>query len=114
MTTTKTKKATPTEDALMHARDEVTRLNESEARLALAILRKSEELVGVKAARGDLILKAADQDGAARDAGRQVTDLKEEIDSLDACRRLARHLNVSLRDLDRALWQWQVETFARS
>jgi hypothetical protein len=29
---------------------------------------------------------------------------------LDACRRLAAHLNVSLRDLDRALWQWHKET----
>jgi hypothetical protein len=29
---------------------------------------------------------------------------------LDACRRLAAHLGVSLRDLDRALWQWHKET----
>ncbi len=29
---------------------------------------------------------------------------------LDACLRLAAHLNVSLRDLDRALWQWHKET----
>ena len=33
---------------------------------------------------------------------------------LDACRRLAAHLNVSLRDLDRALWQWHKETGGRS
>lgn len=31
---------------------------------------------------------------------------------LDACRRLATHLSVSLRDLDRALWQWQEERSA--
>jgi hypothetical protein len=30
---------------------------------------------------------------------------------LDACRRLAGHLNLGLRDLDRALWQWHKETF---
>lgn len=29
---------------------------------------------------------------------------------LDACRRLAAHLGFSLRDLDRALWQWHKET----
>jgi len=29
---------------------------------------------------------------------------------LDACRRLAADLGVSLRDLDRALWQWHKET----
>jgi len=33
---------------------------------------------------------------------------------LDACRRLARHVDVSLRDLDRALWQWHKETSGRS
>lgn len=33
---------------------------------------------------------------------------------LDACRRLASHLSVSLRDLDRALWQWHKETGGRS
>ncbi len=29
----------------------------------------------------------------------------------DACLKLATHLNFSLRDLDRALWQWHKETF---
>ena len=29
---------------------------------------------------------------------------------LDACRQLAAHLNASLRDVDRALWQWHKET----
>jgi hypothetical protein len=28
---------------------------------------------------------------------------------IDVCRRLAEHLDVSLRDLDRALWQWHKE-----
>jgi hypothetical protein len=32
---------------------------------------------------------------------------------LDACRRLAGYLKVSLRDLDRALWQWHKETSGR-
>jgi len=32
---------------------------------------------------------------------------------LDACRRLAAHLNISLRDLDRALWQWSKEGMPR-
>jgi hypothetical protein len=31
---------------------------------------------------------------------------------LDACRQLAAHLNSSLRDLDRALWQWHKEMSA--
>ena len=33
---------------------------------------------------------------------------------LDACRRLAAHLNVNLRDLDRALWQWHKDTSGQS
>jgi hypothetical protein len=33
---------------------------------------------------------------------------------LDACRRLAKMHHVSLRDLDRALWQWSSEQTKRS
>lgn len=31
------------------------------------------------------------------------------LNYLDACRRLAKGHDVSLRDLDRALWQWSSE-----
>jgi hypothetical protein len=92
--------------------DEVTRLNEQEVRLALAILHKSNELAGVKAARGDLVLDAADQDGAARDAGRQVAVLREEVDSLADAARRARERRIAAIPLVYAAQSNQMETQA--
>jgi hypothetical protein len=96
VTKTKTKTTTTlVDDPVAAARSVVDQMNQQEVRLALMILRKSTELSGVKAARGDAVLDADDPDGAARESGRQVAALKEELDALAAAAVQARGRRIA-------------------
>jgi hypothetical protein len=47
--------------------------------------------------------------------GNKIADLSVNfyLDYLAVCRRLAKEHHATLRDLDRALWQWSDEASAR-
>jgi hypothetical protein len=80
--------ASPTDDALIRARGEVDKLNAAELRLGMAYRTKSDQLAVVRSKRGDQVLDSVDPDGAARESGRQVNALLQELDALaDAARR---------------------------
>jgi len=70
------------------ARAEVERLNSQEMSLGIAYQQKAAELLAVRSERGDEVLAAADPAAAARDSGRRVTGLLEELEALaDASKR---------------------------
>ena len=86
------KKATnepaPIQDPVETARAEVERLNTQELHFALMYRQKAVDLAGVRSERGDQLLAADDPATAARESGRRVSAMLEELESLaDASKR---------------------------
>jgi hypothetical protein len=93
--TKKATTATPTEDALLHARDEVARLNDAELRQGMLVRMKAAELAAVRRERGDAVLDADDPAGVAREVGKRVAELREEQASFADAARRARERRIA-------------------
>jgi hypothetical protein len=82
-------------DPLERALAEVRRLNDQELALAELHQTKSIALAGLRAERGDEVLAAEDPASAARDSGRRVSAMVEELESLGDASRRARERRLA-------------------
>jgi hypothetical protein len=92
---TKDAKTEAVDDPVGRARAVPSRLNTQELGMALLYRQKAAELAAERAKRGDQVLDASDPTVAARDAGRRVTAMLEELEALADASRRARERRLS-------------------